>query len=164
MRRAFAAAVMTLVATATGMSTATAQGEHFIGQVTCTKSLTTGLQCSGKAAGLGNRATAAFLTASSVEAEYVCVNRGGNIAPGQGTEFQNVVGPVQVINPRNGNITFRNVTIPVPATPPAGGDSGVCPNGNWTVNLLHLTFNDVVLHIQQNGTDILTKDLGDIDP
>ncbi len=40
----------------------------------------------------------------------------------------------------------------------------VCPNGNWTVHLLHLTYNDVVQHIQQNGTDILTRDLGDIDP
>ncbi|MGA5197544.1 hypothetical protein [Streptomyces exfoliatus] len=143
------------------MSTATAQSPHFIGEVTCTKSLTTGLQCSGKAAGLGNSPTSAFLTASSVEAEYVCSNRGGNIAPGQGTEFQNVVGPVQVIPPRNGQITFRNVTIPVPEAPSA---RDVCPNRNWRVNLLHLTFNDVVLHIQQNGTDILTKDLGDIDP
>jgi hypothetical protein len=32
------------------------------------------------------------------------------------------------------------------------------------VHLIHLTYNDVVLHIQQNGDDILTKDLGVIDP
>jgi len=40
----------------------------------------------------------------------------------------------------------------------------VCPNGNWRVDLLHLTYHDVVLHIQQNGEDILTRDLGLIDP
>ncbi|MGW0779014.1 hypothetical protein ACWD01_36720 [Streptomyces sp. NPDC002835] len=161
MRRVFATALMTLAATVGGMSTASAQSPHFIGDVTCTKSLTTGLRCSGKAAGLGNSATDAFLTASSVEAEYVCSNRGGNIAPGQGVEFQNVTGPVTTIQPRNGQITFRNVTIPVPETP---SPQEVCPNPNWNVTLLHLTFNDVVLHIQRNGQDILTRDLGDIDP
>jgi hypothetical protein len=161
MRRAFATALMTLAATTAGMATATAQSPHFVGDVTCTKSLTAGLQCSGKAAGLGNSPTDAFLTASSVDAEYVCVNRGGNVAPGQGTETQNVEGPTQTIRPRNGQITFRNVTIPPPATPSA---REVCPNGNWTVHLIHLTYNDVVLHIQQNGDDILTKDLGVIDP
>ncbi|MFI6356764.1 hypothetical protein ACIBJF_29810 [Streptomyces sp. NPDC050743] len=161
MRRIFSTALLTVAATATAMTTATAQSPHFIGDVTCTKSLTAGLQCSGKAAGLGNAPTGAFLTAASVEAEYVCVNRGGNIAPGQGTEFQNVVGPTQNIRPRNGQITFTNVTIPPPETPSA---REVCPNGNWTVHLLHLTYNDVVLHIQQNGTDILRRDLGDIDP
>lgn len=83
------------------------------------------------------------------------------MAPGQGTEFQNVVGPVQFISPRNGQITFQNVTIPPPETPSA---EAVCPNANWTVNLLHLTFNNVMLHIQQDGQDILTKWLGAIDP
>ncbi|MGW7385186.1 hypothetical protein [Streptomyces sp. NPDC054794] len=161
MRRFFSTAVLTLAATTAAMTTATAQSPHFVGDVTCTKSLTAGLQCSGKAAGLGNSPTDAFLTAASVEAEYVCVNRGGNVAPGQGTEFQNVTGPVQHIQPRNGQITFRNVTIPPPETP---SPREVCPNGNWSVTLLHLTYNHVVLHIQQDGTDILTRDLGDIDP
>ncbi|MGW3358567.1 hypothetical protein ACWDFL_24555 [Streptomyces bungoensis] len=117
MRRIFSTALLTVAATAAAMTTATAQSPHFIGDVTCTKSLTAGLQCSGKAAGLGNAPTGAFLTAASVEAEYVCVNRGGNIAPGQGTESQNVVGPTRTIQPRNGQITFTNVTIPPPATP-----------------------------------------------
>ncbi|MFJ5707567.1 MULTISPECIES: hypothetical protein [unclassified Streptomyces] len=161
MRRAFATALMTAAVTVAGMATATAQSPHFIGEVTCTKSITTGLSCSGKAAGLGSSPTAAFLTASSIDAEYVCVNRGGNVAPGQGVEFQQVVGPVQQIAPRNGQITFRDVRIPVPESPSA---RDVCPNGNWRVQLLHLTFNDVTLHIQQNGVDILTRDLGDIDP
>jgi hypothetical protein len=161
MRRVFNTALMTLAATAIGISTAVAQSPHFIGDVTCTKSLSAGLRCGGKVAGLGNVATDVFLTASSVEAEYVCVNRGGNIAPGQGTEFQNVQGPIQHITPRNGQITFRNVTIPVPEAPSV---RDACPNGNWRLDLLHVTFNDVELHVQQAGTDLLVKDLGDIDP
>ncbi|MGW5433516.1 hypothetical protein ACWET9_41120 [Streptomyces sp. NPDC004059] len=161
MRRLFSTALLALAATTAGMGTATAQSPHFIGEVTCTKSLTVGLRCSGKAAGLGNAPTAAFLTASSVEARYVCRNRGGNIAPGQGTETQNVQGPTQTIAPRNGQITFRNVTIPPPETP---DPTEVCPNRNWTVHLIGLTYHDVTLHIQQDGTDILTRNLNTIDP
>lgn len=159
MRRVLQTAAMTIAATALAISTATAQSPHFVGAVTCDKSLS-GLSCSGKVAGLGSSPTAVFVTASSVEAEYVCVNRGNNIAPGQGTEHQNVTGPVQNISPRNGQITFRNVLLPAPETPSAGE---VCPNGNWTVRLLHLTFNDVAVHVVQGDTHLI-KDLGDIDP
>src|SRR5215831_18609421 len=43
--------------------------------------VSSGLTCSGKAAGLGNGPTAAFLTAGSVSATYVCHNHGGQVAP-----------------------------------------------------------------------------------
>jgi len=64
-------------------------------------------------------------------------------------------------HPRNGQITF-SPTIPPPPTPSAASD---CPNGNWTVILTSLTYNDVTLHIQQPpGTDVLVDSLGTIDP
>ena len=142
-------------------TTAFAQNAHFVGTPSCTKSLSSGLTCSGKAAGLGNGPTAAFLTAGSVSATYVCKNKGGNVAPGQPVVNQNVTGPAQEITPRNGQITF-SPTIP-PPTPPSAATE--CPNGNWNVLLTSLTFNDVVLHIQQPpGTDVLTDNLGTIDP
>jgi hypothetical protein len=140
---------------------AQAQSPHFVGTPTCTKSLSSGLTCSGKAAGLGNGPTAAFLTAGSVSATYVCQNKGGNVAPGQPVVNQNVTGPAQNITPRNGQITF-SPTIP-PPTPPSPATE--CPNGNWKVVLTSLTYTDVVLHIQQPpGTDVLTDNLGTIDP
>jgi hypothetical protein len=140
---------------------AQAQSPHFIGTPTCTKSLSSGLTCSGKAAGLGNGPTAAFLTASSVTATYVCHNKGGNVAPGQPVVTQGVTGPTQNITPRNGQITF-SPNIP-PPTPPSPATE--CPNGNWTVVLTSLTYNDVVLHIQQPpGTDVLMFSFGTIDP
>jgi hypothetical protein len=41
----------------------------------------------------------------------------------------------------------------------------VCPNGNWNVILTSLTYTNVVLHIQQPpGTEVLTDNLGTIDP
>jgi hypothetical protein len=142
-------------------SVAVGQSPHFIGTPSCTKSVTTGLTCSGKAAGLGNGPTAAFLTASSVTATYVCQNKGGNVAPGQPVVNQNVTGPTQNITPRNGQITF-SPNIPPPPTP---SSAAVCPNGNWKVLLTSLTYTDVVLHIQQPpGTDVLTSSFGTIDP
>jgi hypothetical protein len=138
-----------------------ADSPHFIGTPTCTKSLSTGLTCSGKASGLGNAPSAAFLTASSVTATYDCVNHGGNVAPGQPVVLQNVTGPTQTITPHNGQITF-SPTIPPPAPPSPKVE---CPNGNWTVQITSLTYTDVVLHIQQPpGVDLLTFSFGTIDP
>jgi hypothetical protein len=140
---------------------AQAQSAHFVGTPSCTKSLSSGLTCSGKAAGLGNGPTQAFLTASSVTANYVCTNHGGNVAPGQPLVIQNVTGPTQNITPRNGQITF-SPTIP-PPTPPSAATE--CPNSHWTVVLTSLTYNDVTLHVQQPpGTDVLVDSLGNIDP
>jgi len=138
-----------------------AQSPHFVGTPKCTKSLTEGLTCSGKAAGLGNGPTAAFLTAASVSATYLCRNHGENFAPGQPVVTQGVTGPTENITPRNGQITFAP-TIPPPTPPSAGSE---CPNNNWTLVLKSLTYTDVVLHLQQPpGTDLLTDDLGTIDP
>jgi hypothetical protein len=140
---------------------AQAQSPHFVGTPTCTKSLSSGLTCSGKAAGLANGPTAAFLTASSITANYVCQNKGGNVAPGQPVVTQGVTGPTQNITPRNGQITF-SPTIP-PPTPPSAATE--CPNGNWKVVLTSLTYTDVTLHVQQPpGTDVLVDNLGTIDP
>jgi hypothetical protein len=161
MRRALALAALMCAALAIVAAGAVAESPHFIGTPTCTKSLTTGVTCSGKAAGLGNGPTQAFLTASSITATYECVNKGGNVAPGQPTVTSAVTGPRQDITPRNGQITF-SPTLPPPATPSA---RDTCPNGNWTVRRTSLTFNDVVLHIQQPpGTDVLTFSFGTIDP
>jgi hypothetical protein len=140
---------------------ALAQSPHFIGTPTCTKSLSTGLTCSGKAAGLGNEPATVFLTASSVTATYVCVNPAGHVAPGQPIVTQNVTGPRRTITPHNGQITF-SATLPVP---PAPSSATECPNGRWSVRLTSLTYTNVVLHIQDSsGTDILTFNFGTIDP
>jgi hypothetical protein len=140
---------------------ALAASPHFIGTPSCTKSLTAGLTCSGKAAGLGDEPAFVFLTASSVTATYVCVNKGGNVAPGQPVVTQDVAGPTQQITPHNGQITF-SATLPVPTPPSAATE---CPNGNWTVRLTSLTYSDVTLHIQQpQGVEILTFEFGTIDP
>jgi hypothetical protein len=138
-----------------------AQSPHFIGTPSCTKSTTSGLTCSGKAAGLGNEPANVFLTADSVTATYECVNKGGNVAPGQPVVTQDVTGPTQQITPHNGQITF-SATLPVPTPPSAATE---CPNGNWRVRLTSLTYTNVVLHIEQPaGVEILSFNFGTIDP
>ena len=160
-RRILCLAAFTAAACLLPTTAALAQSPHFVGTPSCTKSLSSGLTCSGKAAGLANGPTQAFLTASSVSATYVCQNKGGNVAPGQPVVNQGVTGPAQDIAPRNGQITFAP-TIPPPPTP---SSADTCPNGNWKVILTSLTFSDVVLHIQQPpGTDVLTMSFGTIDP
>jgi hypothetical protein len=159
--RRIAIAVLSLLLLSLQVPAALAESPHFIGTPSCTKSLSTGLTCSGKAAGLGNGPTAAFLTADQVAATYVCQNKGGNVAPGQPVVTQNVTGPSQTITPHNGQISF-SPTLPVPTPPSAATD---CPNGNWKVVLTSLTYTNVVLHIQQPpGTDVLTQGFGTIDP
>ncbi len=161
MRRFAIAVLLALLMLVLSVSAAFAESPHFIGTPSCTKSLKTGLTCSGKAAGLGNAPSAAFLTADSETANYECVNHGGNIAPGQPIVIKNVTGPAQAITPHNGQITF-SPTIPPPTPPSAKVE---CPNGNWTVQITSLSYTNVVLHIQQPpGTDLLTFDFGNIDP
>jgi len=150
----------TIAATGLGAGTALAQSPHFVGTPSCSKSINTGLTCSGKAAGLANAPTAAFLTADSVTADYVCVNKGGNAAPGQPVVIQDVTGPTDQITPHSGQITFSS-DLPVPAPPSSKVE---CPNAHWRVVLISLTYVNVVLHIEQNGTDILSLSFGTIDP
>src|SRR6266545_3212919 len=109
-------AIAALAAIGSFAAYAFAQSPHFIGTPSCTKSLTSGLTCSGKAAGLGNEPASVFLTADSVTATYECVNKGGNVAPGQPVVTQGVTGPTETITPHNGQITF-SPNIP-PPTPP----------------------------------------------
>lgn len=161
MRRLLISLLAVLGVLGLSVSSAYAESPHFIGTPTCTKSLSTGLTCSGKASGLGNAPSAAFLTAGSVTAVYECVNKGGNVAPGQPLVNQNVTGPTQTIQPHNGQITFSPIIPP----PPPPSSKVECPNGNWTVQLTSLTFSNVVLHIQQPpGVDLLTFSFGTIDP
>ncbi len=164
-RRVIRLLAMTLLALGIGVSPALAASPHFIGEPTCSaKTIVNNratITCSGKAAGLGRAPARVFLSADRVEVQYVCVNRGGNTAPGHPAFFGPVTGATQNITPHAGQITFR-VTL---QSPPNPSSREVCPNGNWRVVLVSATFTHVVLHIQQPaGNDVLTWNFGNIDP
>jgi hypothetical protein len=139
---------------------AAAASPHFIKTPQITKNSNLSLTASFKAAGLANLPTGAFLTSSGGTAELQCVNPGGNNPPPKLVDFGPLQGQTTNIQPRNGQIT-ASATIGPPSLP---GPSEICPNPNWSVQIVSLTYEDVVLHIQQNGGDILTFNFGNVDP
>jgi hypothetical protein len=139
---------------------AAAASPHFIGTPTITKNPNGSLTATFKAAGLANIVTGAFLTSSGGTAELQCVNPGGNNPPPKLVDFGPLQGQTTFIQPRNGQITASATIGP----PPLPGASEICPNPNWSVQLVSITYEDVVLHIQQNGVDILTFNFGTVDP
>jgi hypothetical protein len=141
-------------------STVLAASPHFIGTPRITKNPNASLTATFKAAGLANIVSAAFLTSSGGTAVLQCVNPGGNNPPPKQVTFGPLQGQVTFIQPRNGQITGSATIGP----PPLPGASQICPNPNWSVLLLSITYFNVVLHIQQNNADILTFNFGNVDP
>jgi hypothetical protein len=141
-------------------SLAFAASPHFIGTPAIVKNPNGSLTATFKAAGLANVVTGAFLVSSGGTAVVQCVNPGGNNPPPKQVSFGPLQGQETFIPPNNGQIT-ASVSIGPPALPSA---SQICPNPNWHVALLSITYDNVVLHIQQNGVDILTFNFGNVDP
>ncbi|MGI0019072.1 MAG: hypothetical protein ACREAY_01230 [Nitrososphaera sp.] len=150
----------TVLVSASFSVAAFAASPHFIGTPTIVKNPDFSLTATFKAAGLGNVVSNIFLTSSGGEAVLQCVNPGGNNPPPKEVDFGPLQGQVVTVQPRNGQVT-ASPTIGPPALP---GASEICPNANWTVDIVSLTYFDVVLHIQQGGQDILTFNFGDVDP
>jgi hypothetical protein len=141
-------------------SSVLAASPHFIGTPTIAKNPNFSLTANFKAAGLANVVTGAFLTSSGGTALLQCVNPGGNNPPPKQVSFGPLQGQLTTIQPRNGQIA-ASVSIGPPALP---SPSQICPNPNWSVLILRLTYDNVVLHIQQQGVDILTFNFGNVDP
>lgn len=141
-------------------SVAYAANPHFIGTPQIVKNPDLSLTASFKAAGLGNVVTDIFLTSSGGVADLQCVNPGGNNPPPKRVSFGPLEGETISVQPRNGQVTAS----PSIGPPPLPGPSEICPNPNWSVAILSLTYFDVELHIQQGGVDILIFDFGDVDP
>jgi hypothetical protein len=139
---------------------AAAASPHFIGTPQIGKNPNGSLTANFKASGLANVVSAAFLTSSGGTATLQCENKGGNDPEPKEVDFGPLQGQTTFIQPRNGQIT-ATVSIGPPPLPTA---SQICPNPNWSVQLVSLTYDNVVLHIQQGGSDILTFNFGTVDP
>ncbi len=137
-----------------------AASPHFIGTPSIVKNSDLSLTANFKAAGLGNTATDIFLSSSGGSADLQCVNPGGNNPPPKHVDFGPLSGQTVTVTPRNGQVS-ATPTIGPPALP---GADEICPNPHWEVDIISLTYDNVVLHIQQNGVDILTFNFGNVDP
>lgn len=157
---AAAAAAIALMLATSVFAAAFAANPHFVRGPTIVKNADLSLTASFKAAGLGNVVTDIFLSSSGGTADLQCVNPGGNDPPPKQVDFGPLQGETVTVQPRNGQVTAS----PSIGPPPLPGADEICPNPNWSVRINSLTYEDVELHIQQGGVDILTHDFGDVDP
>jgi hypothetical protein len=130
-------------------SIASAQSGHFLtgggNAPSCTDEGTT-VECSGKVAGLGGTTFRITIDAVGI-AEVVCINPGGNRAPGQDTEVETSGTTGSQPTPRNGQFRFTVSTLdpePLPPTP-------TCPNRKWTPDVVDVEFTEATLRLFENG-------------
>lgn len=109
------------------------------------------LTVAGEGYGLGKVDQASI--EATLQGSLVCVNKGGNTAPGQ-NRFEVTLNATQDVVVRNGKFSF-SFFFPdealgfSPSDPRAAG----CPNGNWSVDYMHdrLTF---TLREIENGVPV----------
>ena len=149
MKRYLAVAGITAVAVLTLSSVAVAQSGHFItsgaNAPKCTD-IGTQVTCTGKVAGLGGTTFNIVVEAPGI-AEVVCINPGGNRAPGQDTEVTAAGETGPMPTPRNGQFVFSITTDepgPLPPTP-------TCPNVQWTPEIVDVAFTTATLSLFENG-------------
>jgi len=130
--------------------TAFAQSGTFIeggsGAPSCTD---IGLQvtCTGKVAGLGGTTFQITVDAAGV-AKIVCHNPSGKVVPGKSKTVDVTATTGLLPTPRNGQYTFR-LTTDAPTAPPSGQ---VCPNKNWTAEIVDVTFSTATLSLYEDDT------------
>ncbi|HET6467839.1 MAG TPA: hypothetical protein VFG43_05620 [Geminicoccaceae bacterium] len=137
---------------ALGSSLAFAQSGHFLTGGNNAPSCTDEgvfVRCTGSVAGLGGT-TFEIRVAASGTASVVCINPGGNRAPGQDTSV-NVAGTSgPLATPRNGRYRFTIETDdpgPLPSTP-------TCPNAQWTAQITDVTFDTATLSLFEDNVQV----------
>jgi hypothetical protein len=106
---------------------------------------------------LGKNLATVYVT-SLASAKLQCVNPGGNSPQAKEVVFEAVVNQTVNIKPDDGDIK-RSLTLGPPTFPSA---SEICSNPNWTVDILSLIYENVVLHIERDNSNILTFNFGNV--
>lgn len=128
---------------------ALAQSGHFLtggNNAPSCEDIGTQVECTGKVAGLGGTTFEITVVANGV-AEVVCINPGGNRAPGQDTNVTVSGSTTPLPTPRNGQFRFTITTNdpgPLPATP-------TCPNPQWTPIIVDVHFTTATLTLLEDG-------------
>jgi len=124
---------------------ASAQSGHFVQTQTCTD-IGTQVQCSGKVAGLGGT-TFEISVAAQGTATVVCINPGGNRAPGQDTSVTVSGSSGPLPTPTNGQFRYTVTSVapgPLPPTP-------TCPNNQWTPTIVDVSFTTATITLTEDG-------------
>jgi hypothetical protein len=149
MRRIVMMAIFAVVGLVLWATPAQAQSGHFVtggGNAPTCDDVGTQVSCDVKVAGLGGTTFEITVTAPGVAA-VECENPGGNVAPGQDTEITatGTTGPQPT--PRNGSVTFRDLTTVAPTVP----NVPTCPNPQWTARVVDVEFGPATLTLTEDG-------------
>ena len=149
MKRIFITLVAVFALLGLSAAPALAQSGHFIprgGNAPSCTDIGTQVTCTGKVAGLGGTTFEITIEAAGI-AEVVCINPGGNRAPGQDTEVDVAGGTGPLPTPQNGQFVFSITTDspdPLPPTP-------TCPNNQWTPEIVDVSFTTATLSLFEDG-------------
>ena len=133
---------------------------HFIKTPTIEKNSNFSLTAHFNATGLANLSTTALLISSGGDSGLICANLQQKGYPSKLYNFNELKGPALTIKPVDGNISNSSIIGP-PQLPSA---SDFCSISALNVKIVSITYEGVVLHIQQNGADVLTFNFGNVDP
>ena len=98
-----------------------------------------------------------FLTADNASAAYNCLDSTSQLHGKMILAYEKKLrGYEQDLSPNSGQISF-GVYIPAPF--PHSSAVASCANSSGTIKLMSIIYHNVILHIQQNGTDVLTNRL-----
>ena len=138
---------------ALGTFAAVAAAQHFTkqGEPVCTD-IGTQLRCTAELAGLGNEDLSMTINANTAVSS-ACVSPGGNEAPGQnkvlGTTTTTSTIPGSAIKNGRARITATTTSPSTPTAQQAG-----CPNNNWTVRVVDVSFSNIRVTITQAGFSV----------
>lgn len=152
-------AILSMLGSTLIMSPAMAN-PRFIENATIEKNSNSSLTAYFNATGLGNLVTTTFLSSSGGDAGLTCVDLSGKGPAPKLYSFNRQQGHELTIQPVNGKI-LNSSTMDPPQLPSA---SDSCFVSALNIKIESITYEDVVLHINQNGVDVLTFDFGSVDP
>jgi|KBSMisStaDraftv2_1062788.scaffolds.fasta_scaffold969358_1 hypothetical protein len=139
------------------MSPVLAAKPHFSISPIITKNSNQSITANFNAAALGKKVANVTLS-SHATADIQCVNPGGHSVTSKKLQFEQMQVSTGEVKPKNGKIKGA-LTLGPPNFPSA---LDVCPNNNWSTNVLSLTYENPVLHIKQKNSDILNFTFGNV--
>jgi len=133
---------------------------RFIETPTIEKNSNSSLTADFNATGLPNLVTTTYLSSAGGDSGLKCVDLQQQGPPSKLFSFNALKGQEVVIQPVNGEIS-NSSTIGPPQLPSA---SDYCFISALNIEIESITYEKVVLHVQQNGQNVLTFDFGNVDP
>lgn len=118
---------------------------------------TTSVNATGDGSGFGNQPAAATLTVNA-SVLYTCVNKGGNVSPGQNPVPETSSGSQDLGNADHNGRGVFDITVSFTPAATIDGKTAGCPNGNWRgINPVSSGITSATLVITQGNKTIFNQ-------